>query len=509
MQVFLSYARANQQFASQLRDWLDGAGYNVWLDISDISAGLWEAQVRQNVMQSDAVLVILTPAGVKSQQVRKEWQLARTLNKIVLPILLEDCTIPEELTAYQWVDFRAAGEQEWALNINRGLQLIKYLNDTRHNAGVYINYREGARDETLAARLREDLKAAGISVWSDLDDVIDQTSWGEAAQRGLNDARVMLLIVSPSSMFSRRVDAQLRYFLRELKKPVIPLLVDDDARVGSELIDLHYVDFTFDLDDAERYEQAVVGLLAALRTQGLFLKLTDPALVDRVETAAQHDLPTFTRRFQRRYDGPLALFKPPVLQSYTNYTKVELLISRVRRGLWISGIAMSKTSEHIGLFKNVVEAAIHAAEEAGDPPPEDCLRFLLLDPRQNEALLEVGRFLGRMDASTTPDSLEFERFQRRILSSLDNLAEVQAAYPHEVGLRVTGIRPAVGYFISDPDAPDGFMTAHPYMYRVDARPVDQQAPFIHLTRQAEPKWFDIFRADFLQLWETAEEWHPE
>ncbi|MBN2471271.1 MAG: toll/interleukin-1 receptor domain-containing protein [Anaerolineae bacterium] len=505
----MSYARANQKFASQLRDWLDGAGYNVWLDITDISAGLWEAQVRQNVMQSDAVLVILTPEAVESKQVRREWEMARNLNKIVLPILLQDCTIPDELTAYQWVDFRAAeGEQEWALNISRGLQLIKYLNDTRHNAGVYINYREGAKDETLVARLREDLKAAGISVWSDLDDVAEQTYWGEAAQRGLNDARVMLLVVSPSSMFSRRVDAQLRYFLRELKKPVIPLLVDEQARVGSELIDLHYVDFTFELEDSERYEQAVVQLLAELRNQGLFLKLTDPALATQVDAIAQHNLPIFSKRFQRRYDGPLALFKPPVLQSYTNYTKVELLISRVRRGLWISGIAMSKTSEHIGLFKRLVESAIRAAEEAGDPPPEACLRFLLLDPRQDDALLEAGRFLGRMDATTTPDSLEFARFQRRILSSLDNLAEIQAAYPHEVGLRVTSIRPAVGYFIADPDAPDGFMTAHPYMVHIDARPVDQQAPFLHLTRQAEPKWFDIFRADFLQLWETSEEWQP-
>ena len=108
MQLFLSYARTSENFAKDLREWLLGAGFNVWLDVRDIGAGLWETQVRQNVAGSDAVLVILTPDSVKSAQVRKEWELARATNKIIIPILLKECEVPPELKTYQWIDFRAA-----------------------------------------------------------------------------------------------------------------------------------------------------------------------------------------------------------------------------------------------------------------------------------------------------------------------------------------------------------------------------------------------------------------
>jgi hypothetical protein len=104
LQIFLSYAREDGKEASaRLRSQLERAGYQVWRDIEEMQGGqAWKAQLRNAVGTVDAVLVLLTPASVKSKNVEWEWKGALFLEKRVIPLLILPCEVPEELNALHY-----------------------------------------------------------------------------------------------------------------------------------------------------------------------------------------------------------------------------------------------------------------------------------------------------------------------------------------------------------------------------------------------------------------------
>lgn len=105
--AFLSYSRENSVFVLRLVDDLKAAGANVWLDQLDIKVGNdWDTAIHDALAQCSWMLVVLSPASVRSKNVQDEIALARDENKTIIPILLEDCVIPWRLRRLQYVDFR-------------------------------------------------------------------------------------------------------------------------------------------------------------------------------------------------------------------------------------------------------------------------------------------------------------------------------------------------------------------------------------------------------------------
>ncbi len=98
--IFLSYARQDAfEAAENLRSKLSLAGHIVWRDIEDLRGGLsWQDQIRRQIEAVHCVIVLLTPTGVRSENVEHEWRTAFELNKRVLPILILPCTVPPELS---------------------------------------------------------------------------------------------------------------------------------------------------------------------------------------------------------------------------------------------------------------------------------------------------------------------------------------------------------------------------------------------------------------------------
>jgi len=97
--VFLSYGRADGSAAAlKLRGELEQAGFTVWQDIRDMQGGKeWRDQLRQAISRVNAVLVLLTPASGASRYVEMEWQLALTLGRRVIPLLILPCDVPDDL----------------------------------------------------------------------------------------------------------------------------------------------------------------------------------------------------------------------------------------------------------------------------------------------------------------------------------------------------------------------------------------------------------------------------
>ena len=85
----------------------------VWMDRPEIEGGdRWKKEIDQALYRSRIVLAVLTARSVdpKRRWIRYEHVEARRLFRRVVPLLLEDCEIPEYFKDLHYVDFRADWE---------------------------------------------------------------------------------------------------------------------------------------------------------------------------------------------------------------------------------------------------------------------------------------------------------------------------------------------------------------------------------------------------------------
>src|SRR5262249_13984189 len=108
--VFISYSRRDSsEFADDLIDGLELAGFAPFLDRHDIAAGEdWERRLGGLIQEADTVVFIISPEAVKSERCAWEVDKSLALSKRLLPIInkpVPDADIPEQLRRRQFVDF--------------------------------------------------------------------------------------------------------------------------------------------------------------------------------------------------------------------------------------------------------------------------------------------------------------------------------------------------------------------------------------------------------------------
>lgn len=114
IQVFLCYAKEDRNKVRELYHWLQKDNFTVWFDEEEILPGQdWELEIEKAINGTDAVIVFLSnQAIVKEGYVQKEIHhildvaLRKPEGKIfVIPLRLDDCSVPLRLQAWHWVDF--------------------------------------------------------------------------------------------------------------------------------------------------------------------------------------------------------------------------------------------------------------------------------------------------------------------------------------------------------------------------------------------------------------------
>lgn len=104
--LFFSYSRDDSEFVLNLATNLRKAGATVWLDQLDIKPGShWDSSVEEALSEANTVLVILSCTSTKSNNVLDEVSYALEEDKVVVPVLLEECEIPFRLRRLQYADF--------------------------------------------------------------------------------------------------------------------------------------------------------------------------------------------------------------------------------------------------------------------------------------------------------------------------------------------------------------------------------------------------------------------
>lgn len=182
-----------------------------------------------------------------------------------------------------------------------------------------------------------------------------------------------------------------------------------------------------------------------------------------------------------------------LLRARNEYARFEVLIQSAQVELCISGMALDKIREHTAEFAQLLTRGC-------------TLRFLTIDPDNEQVLQEAASFVGRR-----PDNLK-----RRVLVTLDNLVELAQTYPERVNIRVTHHRPSFGFVIIDSQTDHGFMTVGPYFFHIDkvkmqaadehTSEVNLEPPFLHLMKTNPNQWFDCYHQDFERQWADARPW---
>jgi hypothetical protein len=109
--VFLSYSSEDAPFAQSLAKALADRNVGVWLDRWELRIGdSLTKRIGQALHKNDFIVVVLSPASVRSEWVRHELAEAmlREIHQkrvIVLPVIARPCRIPPFLTDKKYADF--------------------------------------------------------------------------------------------------------------------------------------------------------------------------------------------------------------------------------------------------------------------------------------------------------------------------------------------------------------------------------------------------------------------
>ncbi len=136
--IFFSYSRKDSDFALDLAKQLRAAGATIWLDQLDIQPGsTWDDAIEDALQNSKVLLVILSKTSVQSKNVRDEYSYAMEEGKRIVPLLLEECTIPFRLRRLQYADFsihHKTGIQTLIESLDLDLDVASRLTDHKSSS---------------------------------------------------------------------------------------------------------------------------------------------------------------------------------------------------------------------------------------------------------------------------------------------------------------------------------------------------------------------------------------
>lgn len=122
MQVFLSYAEPDESVARRVAAGLEKANLEVWYDHDKIRAGMnWADEIAKALRESRAMVVLLTPAALRSTRVRREIEYAlgdETYSHRLIPVIvgppekLPKKDIPWILQSFKMVNLPESGSPD-------------------------------------------------------------------------------------------------------------------------------------------------------------------------------------------------------------------------------------------------------------------------------------------------------------------------------------------------------------------------------------------------------------
>jgi hypothetical protein len=94
--IFLSYSRKDGAYVDGLAAQLEQSGFRTWVDRKGIAGGeQWRREIVDAVRNASVFLLFLSPNSARSENVRKEIDLAEQARVRILPVAIAPLDIPD------------------------------------------------------------------------------------------------------------------------------------------------------------------------------------------------------------------------------------------------------------------------------------------------------------------------------------------------------------------------------------------------------------------------------
>ncbi|XP_055899191.1 uncharacterized protein LOC106060709 [Biomphalaria glabrata] len=306
--IFISYQWSHQAEVKLLKQHLEMAGYECWLDIGQMGGGdkLFK-KIDTGIRAAKVVISCVTSNYAKSPNCNREVNLSVSLNKPIIPLLLEQCPWPPPgsmgpiFSEYLFIRFfQRTGEemsdqrywakdkfQELLMQLNvvgvppdetkvqpeykkwwiPVVQEITIDKSKTKNGGtvaevvqsdldkiasdspdIFISYQWGKQKNII--KLYERLTSLGFSCWLDIKQMGGGDSLYDKIDRGIRGCKVVLSCVTQKYSLSANCRREVS-LTDALKKPMIPLLLEKmtwppSGPMSMVMTQLVYINFSKD-----------------------------------------------------------------------------------------------------------------------------------------------------------------------------------------------------------------------------------------------------------------------
>ena len=96
MDAFISHSSKNRSLAAKVEAGLAAAGFDVWLDDTDITLGaLLRSELQASIDRCRVLVLLWSKAAAASRWINAEWLTAYHLDKFIVPCTLDDTALPQ------------------------------------------------------------------------------------------------------------------------------------------------------------------------------------------------------------------------------------------------------------------------------------------------------------------------------------------------------------------------------------------------------------------------------
>lgn len=120
--AFFCYSRQDAPIVRRVHQYLVNAGYRCWLDMDEIASGNFAQKIIETIKESRKLLYFNSEHSYKSDWVGHEIDFAVKNNIGIIPVILDESPIRQELTMYPFVQFSSDSFDEFMDKI------VDYLN---------------------------------------------------------------------------------------------------------------------------------------------------------------------------------------------------------------------------------------------------------------------------------------------------------------------------------------------------------------------------------------------
>lgn len=146
LEVFISYSRADSDFARQLNEALQMQGKTTWFDQESIASGTdFQQEIYQGIETANNFLFIISPDSINSPYCADEVEYAQKLNKRFVTILhrrVNPQDLHPALAKIQWIEFDKC-EQDFYTNFS---ELVRTLDIDREHVRNHTKWLQRAKE---------------------------------------------------------------------------------------------------------------------------------------------------------------------------------------------------------------------------------------------------------------------------------------------------------------------------------------------------------------------------